>query len=64
MAPNVTLEMLFFNPFIINENMNNKNEDPDLNFFQESVFSSLVADYLSPKEFKSNSKDYTERFKV
>ena len=53
-----------FNPFIVNENMNDKNKYPDLNFFHESIFSSLGKDYVSPKDFKNKSKDYTESFKV
>ena len=44
MAPNLTLETLFFNPFIVNENMNNNNQDHDLNFFRESASSSLDTD--------------------
>ena len=29
MAPNGTLKTLSFNPFIVNENMNGNNQDPD-----------------------------------
>ena len=50
MAPNATLETLSFNPFIVNENMNDNNQDPDLNFFHESVSSSLDTDYVSPQK--------------
>ena len=56
MTPNATLKTLSFNLFIINENMNDNNQDPDLNFFHESVFSSLDTDYVSPKDFKINLK--------
>ena len=51
MAPNATLKTLSFNPFIVYENMNDNNQDPDLNFFHESVSSSLDTDYISPKRF-------------
>ena len=60
MAPNATLETPSFNPFIVNENMNDNNQDPDLNFFHESVSSSLDTDYVSPKDFNSKFKDYTQ----
>ena len=51
MAPNATLKTLSFNPFIVHGNMNDSNQDPDLNFFHKSVFSSLDMDYISPKRF-------------
>ena len=41
MAPNATLETLSFNSFIVTEDMNDNNEDPDLNLFDASVSSSL-----------------------
>ena len=50
MAPNVTLKTSF-NPFIVHDNMNDNNQDPDLTFFHESVSSSLDTDYISPKRF-------------
>ena len=61
MAPNATLETLSLsNPLIVNEKMKDNNQDPDLNFFQESVSSFLDTDYVSPKDFKGKFKDYTE----
>ena len=57
---NATLETMSFNPFIVNENMNKNNQDPDLNFFHESVSSFLDTDYVSPKDFKGKFKDYLE----
>ena len=33
MAVNAKLEMLSFNLFIVNENMNDNNQDPNLKFF-------------------------------
>ena len=59
MAPYATLDTLSFNPFSINENMNDNNLDPDLNFFHESVFSSLDTDYVSPEDYKSKFTDCT-----
>ena len=52
MVPNATLETVSFNPFIVNENMNDCNQDPDLNFFDKSLFSSLDTDYVSLKDFR------------
>ena len=40
--------------------MNDKYQDPDLNFLKGSVSSSFDIDYGSPKDFKSKFKDYTE----
>ena len=53
MAPNATLEMLSFNPFIVNENINNNNQDPDLSFFQEIASSSHDTVYVSPKDLRA-----------
>ena len=50
MALNATLKTPF-NPFIVHENMNDNIQDPDLNFFHESVPSSLDTEYISPKRF-------------
>ena len=59
MAPSATLETLSFKPFIVTGNMDDNSQDLDLNFFHESVSSSLDAGYLSPKDFKSKFIDYT-----
>ena len=40
MASNTTLEsinFLFFKPFIVNNSVNNKSQDPDVNFFHDNV---------------------------
>ena len=50
---------LSFNPFIVNENMNDNNRNTDLNLFHENVFF-LDTDYVSAKDFKSKFKDYTK----
>ena len=49
MAPNATLETLSFNPFIVNENMNDNNQDLGLNFLHEIISTFLDTDYVSPK---------------
>ena len=40
--------------------MNDRNQDSDFNFFDKSVPFSLHTDCISPKDFKSKFKDYTE----
>ena len=49
MASNATLETLSFNPFIVNENMNDNNQDPGFNFLHEIISTFLDTDYVSPK---------------
>ena len=56
MAPNATLETLSFDPFIVHENMNDNNQDPDQNFFHKSVSSSLDTDFVSAKDLKVSLK--------
>ena len=62
MVLNATLETLSYNPIIVNEKMNDNHQDPTSNFFYESVSFSLDTDYVSPKNFNSNFKDYTKNF--
>ena len=54
-GPNATIETLSLNLFFVNENMNEYNKDLDLDFFDESVSSSIDTDHLSPKDLKSKS---------
>ena len=61
MAPNATPEAMSFNPFIVNENINNSNQDRDLNFFHESVSFSFDTVYVLPKDFMSNFKDNAQQ---
>ena len=46
MAPNATLKTSF-NPFIVHDNMNDNNQDPDLNFFHESVSLRAMSIFLT-----------------
>ena len=59
MAPNTTFESLNFNPFIVNDSLNDNSQDPDVNFFYDNV-SPLDTDYISPDDFSGNFKDFTE----
>ena len=57
MAPNATLETLSLsNPLIVNEKMKDNNQDPDLNFFQESVSSFLTQITYRQKILRVNLK--------
>ena len=59
MAPNTTFESLNFNPFIFNGSLNDKSQDPDVNFFHDNV-SSLDRDYISLSNFNVNFRVFTE----
>ena len=59
MAPNTTFESLNFNPFIVNDSFNDNSQDPDVNFFHNSV-SPLDTDYISLGDFSGNFKDFME----
>ena len=59
MAPNTTFELLNFNPFIVNDSLNDTSQDPDVNFFHDNV-SLLDPDYISPDNFSGIFKDFTE----
>ena len=60
MVSNATLETLSFNSFIVNGNMNDNNQYPDLNFFDESVSSSLNTDYYRQKILRVSLKIITK----
>ena len=59
MAPNTTFELLNFNPFIVNDSLNDTSQDPDVNFFHDNV-SLLDPDYISPDNFSGIFKDFAE----
>ena len=59
MASNTTFKSLNFNPFIINNSLNENSQYPDVNFFHDSV-SHFHTDYISPGDFVRNFKDFTE----
>ena len=51
MVPNTTFESFTFNPFIVNDSLNDNSQDPAVNFFHDSV-SPLDTDYISPSDFQ------------
>ena len=57
MAPNITFESLYFNPFIVNDSLNDNSQDPDVNVFHDNV-SPFDIDYISPSSFNGNFKDF------
>ena len=59
MALNTTFESLNFNPFIVNDSLNDNSEDPNVNFFHDNV-SPLDIDYISPDNFNGSFKELTE----
>ena len=54
--------MFLFNSFTGNENIKNINQDPDVNFFQGGVSSSLDTDIISQKGFRNKFKMYITNF--
>ena len=56
MGPNATFKSLNFNPFIVNDSLNENNQDPVVNFFHDNV-SPLDTDYISQRDFNGNIKD-------
>ena len=60
MAPNTTFRSLNFNPIIGNDSLNDKSQDPDVNFFRDNV-SLLDRDYISSIDFDGNFRVFTEK---
>ena len=58
MPPNSSFESHSFNPFSINEDFRDNNQDPDVNLFQTQI-SSLDTSYYIPNEVK---KEKLENF--
>ena len=51
MPPNSSFDSQSFNPFSINEDFKDNDQDPDVNFYQTQI-SSLDTSYYIPNEFK------------
>ena len=49
MAPNTTFESLNFNPFVVNDSLNDNSQDPDSTFF--STMSLDLTQIISPSDF-------------
>ena len=59
MTPNTTFKSLNFNPFIVNNSLNDNSQDLDVDFFHDNV-SPLDTDYISPSFFNGDFKDFVE----
>ena len=63
MAPEPSFETLCFNPFFANDSLNDSNQNPDVNFYNN--ISSLESHYLSPSEIDKNFQNFCkESFSV
>ena len=63
MAPEPSFETMCFNPFLANDSLNDSNQNPDVNFYNN--ISSLESNYLSPSEIDKNFQNFSkESFSV
>ena len=60
MPPNSSFESQSFNPFSINEDFKDNDQDPDVNFFQTQI-SSLDTSYYIPNEVKDNLENFQQK---
>ena len=63
MPPEPSFESLCFNPFLVKGSLNDTNQDPDVNFYND--ISSVETNYLSPCEANNKLKSFTsETFSI
>ena len=63
MAPEPSFESMCFNPFLTNDSLNDSNQNPDVNCYND--ISSLESNYLSPNEIDKNFQNFSkESFSV
>ena len=55
MAPNSDFESQFFNSFSVNQEIQNNELDPDVNYYLDEIFS-LDTNYYVPEEVKDQLK--------
>ena len=60
MPPNSSFESHSFNPFSINEDFKDNDQDPDVNFFQTQV-SSLDTIYCIPNVVKERLENFQQK---
>ena len=60
MPPNGGFESQSFNPFSINENLKDNDQDPDVNFYQTQI-SSLDTSFYIPNEVKENLENFQQK---
>ena len=59
MASKGSFETHSFNPFSVNEDLNDNDQDPDVNFYQTQI-SSLDTNYYIPNEIKENLEKFQQ----
>ena len=59
MAPKPSFETMCFNPFLTNDSLNDSNQNPDANFYNN--ISSLKSNYLSPSEIDKKIQEFLYR---
>ena len=63
MPPERSFESLCFNPFLVKDYLNDTNQHPDVNFYND--ISSVETSYLSPCEANNKLKSFTsETFSI
>ena len=60
MPPEPSFESLCFNLFLVKDSLNDTNQDPDINFYND--ISSVETSYLSPCEANNKLKSFTSIF--
>ena len=59
MAAEPTFESLCFNPFLARDYLNDSNQDPDINFYNDIY--SIESSYLLPCEANNNLKHFSSQ---
>ena len=59
MPPNCSFVSKSFNPFLVNESLQDNDQDPNTNFYQ--IFS-LDASYYIPNEVKENLENFNKSY--
>ena len=59
MPPEPSFQSLCFNPFPVKDSLNDTNQDPDVNFYND--ISSVETSYLSPCEANNKLKSFTSK---
>ena len=60
MPPNRIFEPHHFDPFSVNEDLKDNNQDPDVNFYQTQI-SSLDTNYYIPNKVKENLENFQQK---
>ena len=58
MTPEPSFETMWFNPFLANDSLNDSNQNPGVNFYND--ISSPEVSYLSPSEIDKNFQSFSK----